>query len=200
MLRAIETGRLLPPLSAGLREAPGLRGSSDFVGLNYYTRDLVAFDPRRHRPFFARRFPTPGAETSDHGRTGTYGEVYPEGLYRALRRVARLGKPIYITEFGLPDADDDRRPCFLLTHLAQVHRALQEGIQVKGVYHWSLQDNFEWAEGWNLCFGLVAFQPETGERRLRRSGELYAAMARENALTRQMAERYAPECSALLFR
>ena len=59
----------------------------------------------------------------------------------------RLGKPIYVTENGLPDADDDQRPRFLLTHLAQVHRAIAEGVDVRGYYHWSFTDNFEWAGG-----------------------------------------------------
>ena len=101
----------------------------------------------------------------------------------------RYGVPIYVTEFGLPDADDDQRPRFLLTHLAQVHRAIGEGVPVRGVYHWSLTDNFEWCDGWALRFGLAALDPRTGERRLRRSGELYAAICRENGVTPDMLER-----------
>ena len=198
VLRPLASGRLAFPLSLGLKSVPGLAESLDFFGLNYYTRDRVAFG---WRPAAAvmQRFPTPGAEIGDSGRFGTYGEIYPEGLYRALQRVASLGKPIYVTEVGLPDADDDQRPRFLLTHLAQVHRAIAEGLPVKGVYYWSLLDNFEWAEGWALRFGLVSFDPVTQERRVRRSGELYAAIARENAITRQMVETYAPECCAQIF-
>ena len=194
-LRSVESGRLAIPMSLGGRRAE-LTDSLDFIGLNYYTRDLVAFDLGRPSDLFLHRFPTPGAEISDIGREGTYGEVYPEGLYRALVRVARLGKPIYVTEIGLPDADDDQRPRFLLTHLAQVHRAIAEGMPVRGFFHWSLLDNFEWSEGWDLRFGLVAFDPRTGERRMRSSGELYAAICRENAVTQEMIDAYAPGARA----
>jgi beta-glucosidase len=82
----------------------------------------------------------------------------------------------------LPDHDDDQRPRFLLDHLAEVHRAIKEGVDVRGVFIWSLLDNFEWSEGWDLRFGLYAFDERTGERRLRPSGALYAIIARANAL------------------
>ncbi len=104
------------------------------------------------------------------------------GLYRALRRVARLGLPIYITETGLPDADDNQRPQFILDHLAAVHQVIAEGIDVRGVFLWTLVDNFEWSEGWGLRFGLYALDERSGERRLRPSGALYAAIARANAI------------------
>jgi beta-glucosidase len=180
-LVALHTGRLPPPLGLGV--VPGLRDSCDFIGLNYYTRDFVAFDPRLPQEIFGRRFTPPGAPHSDAGRDAKpYGEIYPDGLYRALRRVARLGLPIYITETGLPDADDSRRPQFILEHLAAIHRAIEAGVDVRGVFLWSLVDNFEWAEGWGLRFGLYALDERTGERRLRPSGALYAAIARANAL------------------
>lgn len=166
-----------------LRSAPGLRGSCDFFGLNYYTRERTAFDPRAPKLLFGRRFTPPDVEQSDIGFEGkTYGEVYPAGLYRALRRVARLGLPIYITETGIPDADDDQRPRFILSHLAAVHRAIREGVDVRGLYFWTLVDNFEWTEGWGLRFGLYAFDRQTQERVLRPSGALYAAIARANAI------------------
>jgi beta-glucosidase len=183
LLAALRTGRMPPPLGNGLSEVPGLRGSCDFFGLNYYTRDYVIFDPRLPLQLYGRRFIPADVPQSDAGRDGhTYGEIYPHGLYRVLRRVARLGLPIYITETGLPDADDDQRPQYILDHLAAVHRAIQEGIDVCGVFLWTLVDNFEWSEGWGLRFGLYALDQHSGERRLRRSGALYAAIARANAI------------------
>ncbi len=181
-LNALRTGRLLPPLGSG-RVLPGLRESCDFFGLNYYTRERVAFDPRAPGLLFGRRFTPPDVEQSDVGSEGTtYGEIYPDGLYRALRRAARLGRPIYITETGIPDAADDQRPRFILSHLAAVHHAIQEGIDVRGVFLWTLLDNFEWTEGWGLRFGLYALDERTQERRLRPSGALYAAISRANAI------------------
>ncbi|MBC8162197.1 MAG: family 1 glycosylhydrolase [Roseiflexaceae bacterium] len=182
VLSALHTGRILPPFGSGRTIIPGL-ATSDFIGLNYYSRSWVAFDIRRPREFFSRSYTPEHAEQSDinsHGRS--YGEIYPEGLYRSIKRLSSLKLPIYITETGLPDHDDDQRPRFILNHLASVHRAIQEGADVRGVFLWSLVDNFEWSEGWDLRFGLYALDQRTGERRLRPSGALYGVIARANAL------------------
>ena len=183
VLEALRTGRIPPPLGAGLRSVPDLAGSCDFFGLNYYTRAHVAFDYRASSTMFGRYFTRQNVLQSDAGKAGaTYGEIYPAGLYRALKRVSKLGVPIYITETGLPDADDDVRPQFLLDHLAAVHRAIADGVDVRGVFVWSLVDNFEWGEGWGLRFGLYALDETTQQRTLRPSGALYAAIARANAI------------------
>lgn len=199
VLQGLADGRLRPPIGLGLRVHGPLRDSYDFVGLNYYTRSMVSFRPGQGELLGAQRSPQTGAEVSDRGRHGPYGEIYPEGLYRALVRVAGLGKPVYVTELGLPDAADDQRPQFLITHLAQVARAIAQGVDVRGVYHWTLVDNFEWAEGWGLRFGLIALDPETQERHARPSARLFAAIAGENALTCEMAQTYAPEVVESVF-
>jgi beta-glucosidase len=184
ILHALRTGRIPPPFGNELREVPFLRESYDFFGLNYYSRSRIAFLSRTPRWVFGHMFTPDDVERSDFGAEDkTYGEVYPHGIYRALRRAHhRLGCPIYITETGLPDHDDDQRPRYILNHLAEVHRAIEDGADVRGVFIWSLLDNFEWAEGWGLRFGLYAFDERTGERRLRRSGALYGIIARANAI------------------
>lgn len=197
-LRAIEDGKLRPPLASGLGYFGPLLDSTDFIGLNYYGRLRTNLRSRNGSRLSVLQL-TPGAELSDSGRNGPYGEVYPEGMLGTLRRVARLGKPIFITENGLPDENDDQRPRFLLTHLAQVARALQEGIDVRGYYHWSLIDNFEWAEGWGLRFGLVALDETTQARTPRPSAALFSCIIRENALTPGMIEAYAPEVMDQIF-
>jgi len=188
ILTALTEGVLAFPLALN-RKVPDLVNSADFLGINYYSRDMVAFDVSRPHELFGRRFYTEGVEMSD----GDYGEVYPEGLYRLLKRVAAYGKPIYVTENGLPDEDDDQRPRFILTHLVAMHRAIEEGVPVKGYFHWSLVDNFEWAEGWSLRFGLIALDVETQERTMRRSGQLYKEICQAGAITEDMVKRYAPE-------
>jgi len=199
IFRPVSDGKLRFPLSAGTTTHGPLIDSVDFWGANYYTRQRVGItpggDPRQRR--FLQL--TPGWEVSDSGRSGPYGEIYPEGLYRALRRMASLGKPIYVTENGLPDADDDQRPRHLLTHLAQVQRAIAEGVDVRGYYHWSLTDNFEWAEGWALRFGLIALDEQTQARRPRRSAQLYADIIRANAITPEIVATYAPEVTGNIF-
>jgi beta-glucosidase len=192
-LLAVLDGWLRPPLGRG--RLPHLAGTLDYIGLNYYTRVLVAFDPRAKDNVYGRNFHAAEAEISDGG----YGEIYPEGLFRCLKRLARTGRPIYITENGLPDADDDQRPRFLITHLYQVWRALNFNWPVRGYYHWSLVDNFEWAEGWSLRFGLVELDPETQARRVRPSGELYAEICKTGTLTSDMVARYAPDVREQLF-
>ena len=182
VLTALGTGRIMPPFGSGRRVFSGMN-ECDFIGLNYYSRSWVRFDLRRPREFFSRSYTPEQAAQSDINSQGrSYGEIYPDGLYRALKRVSGLKLPIYITETGLPDHDDDQRPQFILSHLAAVHKAIQEGVDVRGVFVWSLLDNFEWSEGWALRFGLYAFDEHTKQRTLRPSGALYGIIARANAL------------------
>ena len=143
-LKAITGGRLTPFIGYG-QQVGQLVDSCDYIGLNYYSTMRVAFDPARPGMLFARPFYDPGMELSDTTKSGEpYGEINPHGLYLALKRLARYGKPIYITENGVPDHDDDVRPRFLATHLAEAWRAIQEGVDLRGYYHWTLVDNFEW--------------------------------------------------------
>jgi beta-glucosidase len=181
-LRALASGVLEPPI--GLWEpVAGLAGSCDYLGLNYYTRELVAADARAPDQLFLRHYVTSERSHSDLTvEGGPFSELYPQGLARVLERVARYGLPIYITEIGVPDQDDDMRPRFMLSHLAAVQRAIARGIDVRGLYWWTLVDNFEWSEGWGLRFGLYALDVRTGERRARHSAGLFAAIARANAL------------------
>lgn len=189
ILRALTRGRWIQPLGFGL--ALKLRRTLDWIGLNYYTRDLVAFD-RAQKGLFHRRLHGDEAELLDGG----YGEFYPRGIFRSLQRLARLDVPIYITENGIPDADDDQRPRYLVTHLHQIWHAIQRCYPVMGYYHWTLVDNFEWAEGWTLRFGLIGLDPQTQARTPRRSAELYAELAQANAITPQIIDTYTPELRA----
>jgi beta-glucosidase len=179
-LEATERGRL--PRLIGSRYVKELVNSTDFIGVQYYQRLTMAFDFSSPGTVFSQHTLVSGAQVSDLGHS----EIYPEGLYQLLRQVSRYGKPIYITENGVADANDGRRPEFLINHLMQVWKAIHDGVPVKGYYHWSLTDNFEWAEGWNLRFGLIEVDPITQERRMRPSGKLYSAICSANALTPQL--------------
>ncbi len=184
-------GRIRPPMGTGLYQHT-LADSFDFIGINYYTRDLVRFELNPEKLFGDEMYP-PDYEFSAPIRTGRpFSEFYPQGLARACREVSELGKPIYITENGLPDADDSQRPRWLLAHLHQLHRAIEAGADVRGYFHWTFVDNFEWDQGWNLPFGLVELDPVTQARRERGSARLYSAIARQNGMTPRMVEEYAP--------
>jgi beta-glucosidase len=137
----------------------------DWIGVNYYSRTFVGW-------------PWPSSNGSGSGERTDFGwEIYPEGLYAVLRRVGHLGKPVIITENGISDADDDQRPAYVVAHLKQMHRAIQDGVDLRGYMHWSLLDNFEWAEGYEQHFGLAS-----RERVLRPSARLYGTIARANGV------------------
>lgn len=184
ILTALGQGRWTLPL--GLGTAPHLEGTLDWIGLNYYTRDRIAFAPGEPDNLFLRRTHAEDAELLDGG----YGEFYPRGIYRCLRRLALLGLPIYITENGIPDRDDDQRPRYLIAHLYEMWRAIQIGCPVMGYHYWTLTDNFEWAEGWTLRFGLIELDPRTQERTPRPSAALYAEIARANAIPPAWVDTY----------
>jgi beta-glucosidase len=183
-LAAQTSGRLQPPFGLGLSPYAPLVDSVDFLGVNYYSRARVFFAPGSEAQFAAWRLADPPADAAqaDLGLDGFMAEIYPEGLLRALRRLAVYGKPVYITENGVGDRLDRVRPRALVDHLVRVHRALQEGIDVRGYFHWTLVDNFEWNEGWQLRFGLVELDPQTQARRPRPSARLYQRICQANGL------------------
>jgi beta-glucosidase len=186
-MEAMQDGRLRRPLGRG--QIKGLKGSYDFTGINYYTRFYVRFPGMYERKW------KPDALVSD----GDYGEVYPEGLFRVIKHARRYGKPIYITENGLPDARDRLRATFLLGHLREVWRAVSFNWPIMGYYHWTLVDNFEWDRGWTQRFGLYGLDPTTQQRRLRNSGHLYREICQQGAISSDMARRYAPDLLPSLF-
>jgi beta-glucosidase len=159
--RAFKTGRvrLLIPGALDLDEAvPGLKDSIDVLGLNYYTRDIVRAD--LSSASFSQLYYRGGRPTTDQGW-----DMYPDGLYLLLKRFAAYGWPLYVTENGLADAQGTRRPLFLAQHLAALERAVDEGADVRGYFHWSLLDNFEWADGFASRFGLFHVDYEQGAQR-----------------------------------
>lgn len=184
LLIALTEGRWALPL--GLGAVPEMRGTADWFGLNYYCRSHVAFDLRHSKTLFAHQFCDEQCELLD----GDYGEYYPEGLYRFLLRLQELDIPLYVTENGCPDLDDDLRPRYLVEHLYQIWRAIQAGCPVQGYYHWTLVDNFEWAEGWTLPFGLIELDPETQMRTMRRSGEIYGEIVQAGGIPPEIVEQY----------
>ena len=163
------------PVGSRLRRV--VEAPSDYVGLNHYTGSLVELAPGRPGEQFIRRYNPPGAPESDFGWA-----VRPEWLRIALEELKRLGKPVYVTESGIASGDDAPRQEFLLQVLGQVWEALRAGVDVRGYFHWTSMDNFEWAHGYSMRFGLIEVDRQSQERKVKPSGRLYARIAEENAL------------------
>lgn len=146
-----------------------IKGHYDFISLDYYHHDRIVWYP----PFIKNE----NKEVTDFGW-----EIYPEGIYHVLKNYKKYKKPIFVMENGIADADDDQRPKFILDHLKYVHQALEEGVDVRGYFYWSLLDNFEWADGYYPKFGLFAVDRETFARRARPSAKLYGEICRTNQI------------------
>lgn len=189
-VRCTIDGVLPPPLGWG-QYHPLLADTLDFLGINYYTSKIVRFS---WNPLllFGADYPPADDEHSDCGSRGPYSSYFPRGLYRHCLELSRYGKPIFVTENGLPDRLDRLRPRWLLGHLYQVHRAIRAGCDVRGYFHWTLVDNFEWDQGWGLRFGLFDLDPVTQVRTPRPSAQLYAAIAKANAVSKTMVAEYDP--------
>lgn len=197
-LQATLDGKLQPPLGYGQVQGE-LANTLDFIGINYYTNSFVRFTPNP-RVLFGYESLSTNSELSDSGRYGPYSAYQPVALYHLCLELSTLGKPLYITENGLPDADDDQRPRWLLGHLNQIYRAIQAGIDIRGYFHWTLVDNFEWTEGWGLRFGLFALDQQTQVRTPRPSAHLYGEIARHNAISREQVAQYLPRSVGHYFR
>ena len=100
--------------------------------------------------------------------------MYAEGLARSVDMLLPLNVPIEITENGVADSEDSLIPEHLQRHLWVISEMLKQGRDIRSYYHWSLMDNFEWAEGYSLRFGLYHVNYDTQERTLRKSGEFYS--------------------------
>jgi len=144
-----------------------IKNNLDFIGFNYYSQYAVNVGFGKEKT----------KETTDLGWS-----VAPEGIYYVLKDLKKYGKPVYITENGLADARDMFREQFIKGHLKWIHKAIGEGVHVRGYFHWSLLDNFEWAEGFWPRFGLCEVDYKTMERRPRPSALAYKRICETNGL------------------
>ncbi len=177
-------GQAVPDIQPGDMQL--IAAPLDFLGINYYTRSLVQNAP--DAPGQLKLVRPPNAEFTAMGW-----EVYPDGLRELLVRVHRDYQPkaLYVTENGcaLPDALDEsghvhdpRRIAYLRSHFAAAHRAIREGVPLKGYFIWTLMDNFEWAYGYSKRFG-IAYVDFPSQRRIPKdSFHFYQGVIRTNAV------------------
>jgi beta-glucosidase len=207
-LEGLRRGVVAPPVGAG-EEIPGLAGSCDVIGLNYYARMLVSAQsaaelvhPAGGAEAAARGGHGDGATAAEGMRLRRPGEpdqfedqmgweVWPRGLREQLLRLRPFGVPLYVTENGMATRDDRARSRHLLAHLAEVHAAIGAGADVRGFFYWTLMDNFEWAEGYTRSFGLIEIDREHDlARRPREAARLYGEIARRGGIEEEMLRRF----------
>ncbi len=154
-----------PPVEDGDLEA--ISAPLDFLGVNYYSRQVLRANPNGGRPIVVR--------DPDSSYTAMDWEIYPNGLFDLLVRVKDDydPPPIYITENGAAFGDhpthdgevnDPERQAYIEAHVAAIGRAIEAGVPMAGYFVWSLLDNFEWAHGYSKRFGIVYVDYPTLER------------------------------------
>ena len=171
------------------------KGTQDFLGINYYTRDQVAFSPFNPGELFSRRYFLPNAELSETGHIANS----PQGFFQALNWGRQFNVPMLVTENGVEDSQDTLRPRYLIQHLHQLWRAANFNFRIKGYFHWTLVDNFEWERGWTQRFGLWELDVENQTRTKRPSADLYTEICKGNCISTDMVKRYAPELMEIMF-
>jgi len=162
-------GALLEALASGWvrlagrapEEIPHLKGALDLYGFNYYS--AIRVGPNGVGSF-AERADAPVDVMGRH--------LFPGGMESGLLRVAAAlpGVPILVTENGCPTMDETFRIRYIAAHLAALERAQRQGVDVRGYFHWTAVDNYEWQQGFSQArFGLIGFDPSTGARELKAS-------------------------------
>jgi beta-glucosidase len=162
--------------------APGqlqkiVEATSDYIGVAHYWGQMVAFNPRHPKLQFVRRFNPPGAHLTEMGFSSE-----PTWMREVLNEVRGYGKPVYVMENGIATLDDARRERYISEVLENVRLAIADGVDVRGYFHWTNTDNFEWAKGYTAHFGLISVDRKTLERTIKPSGRAYARIATANAV------------------
>ena len=176
----VHRGRTRGLIQAFCGETSAVRGRTDYIGVNLYGRVHVGLSLRRPATLFADVHIPPDAPQGDQPIGMPFPEITPGSITAVVEHVAKLGKPVYVLENGVPDSADRIRPWLLTNAVAEMRDLVSRGIDLRGYFHWTLTDNFEWNQGWHLRFGLVELDPETQARRLRSSAHLYASIAKTN--------------------
>ncbi len=143
---------------------PDMVGKVDFLGVQYYgSQPIVGFGVAPLPGFpFLRGFPIPCSP--DESTCSDFNQpTDPGGFREVLEVAASYGKPLWVTENGIADDDDSKRPSYLLSHASVVQDLVTHGTDIRGYTHWSFVDNLEWAGGYDLQFGLYGSDPDTPE-------------------------------------
>lgn len=134
---------------------PNGRPGCDFIGLNYYSRGVMDWKL------------SPSCNEGEVMTDMPYA-LYAEGLLLAIHHLSKVGLPIYITETGVADTGDERRPLMIQSYMEQVERAVEMGYDLRGIMYWTLVDNFEWGFGYSMRFGVYGWENDGSQKRVAR--------------------------------
>lgn len=163
---------------------------NDWIGDNYYTREVIRYTEPKYDELPIINFvgtegygysSEPNSVSKDNNPTSDFGwECFPQGMYDSIMIGNEYGKPVYITENGIADSRDLLRPKYIREHVAKMFEAIRAGADVRGYFHWALTDNYEWAMGFKIKFGLYEVDPISKQRIPRpKSIETYKKIVRE---------------------
>jgi beta-glucosidase len=177
---------------------PHLKGALDWIGVQYYRHYEIGFNLLKPAVLFLDQGNPPGIPAGP----ATWGGLSPSAIFTIIEWVWKtLGVPIFVTEAGVPDPDDTIRPGYLVETIRAVWKAVNFNYPVSGFFHWSLVDNFEWAEGYDprYNFGLFRVNRDTQARTARSSAALYAEICGQNGLSSDTVARHTPQLFPTLF-
>ena len=141
------------------------RNPMDFIGVNYYSRNVV------------------GNQKRNRAKKNSLGwDIYPTGLHQVLLGLKKYSLPIMITENGICTAYDHLRWKYIHSHLKNIYRAIREGVYITGYLYWSLLDNFEWDKGFDPRFGLININYKTFKRTVRNSARKFGRVCKTGIL------------------
>ncbi|MFA5390202.1 MAG: glycoside hydrolase family 1 protein [Candidatus Omnitrophota bacterium] len=151
----------------------------DFIGLNYYSRQLVELEK-----WGLRNLAMDVCKSNHHPvKKNSLGwDIYPEGLCDLLVKLRKYHLPVLITENGICTSDDALRWEYISGHLEHMHRAMEQGVPVMGYLYWSLLDNFEWDKGFGPRFGLIDIDYKTQQRTVRASAVKFSRVCQTGIL------------------
>jgi beta-glucosidase len=170
---------------------PTLKGRLDFIGVNYYSDTIISATyglvvPGLNASILEADLPTTRPKTDFNW------DIYPQGFGTVLDEAAGYGLPLIVTENGVADHADVMRSRFIAEHLLELGAANLRGDRVLGYLHWSLLDNFEWANGFCPKFGLHSVDPTTAARTARGSASFYSSIIAAGKITQAQIDALPP--------
>ena len=155
----------------------------DWLGVNYYFGFEAQSSVVTTLPFISPHI--------DFNMLREFDGDAPGGLYDVLSRARRFGKPMVVSETGFVQTDQRKAAAWTVRTLEETRRAIDDGMDVRGYYAWTLMDNYEWNHGGGMRMGLYSVDPSTKARSIRESGRAFAEIAKARDIPNALSAKYA---------